>query len=108
MCLSEENRNRIEIFFTQRCGQPSPLDRHVIEASRSESRPEMPQAGNDHAHHRQSDVGPRLIEDERLETACSGNPHAGIDVVFDIVALLAWIIAFIHRLRAGRTEKWLI
>ena len=68
---------RIEIALRHRPVEPSELDRNIVEPAGREAAIEVPQARNDHPHHRNLDVGTGLVEDEEVEALALAEVHAG-------------------------------
>src|SRR5215813_11721967 len=68
---------RIELVFRQRFVAQSELDRNIVKPAGREPAIEMSQSGNDHSDDRNADVGPRLIEDEEIESLALGEIDAG-------------------------------
>src|SRR5436305_10321951 len=58
---------RVELVLRDRPVAPSKLDRGIVEPAGREAAIEMPQPRNDHAHDRDLDIGPGLIEHEEIE-----------------------------------------
>src|SRR5665647_17404 len=69
---------RSEFVFLQRPVQQPEFDRNIVKPARSEAAIEMSQAGNDDPDDRHLDVGPALIEHEKIEARSPGDVDAGI------------------------------
>src|SRR5690242_14560571 len=66
-------------FALLRRSFPQPeLDGNIIKPAGPEAAIEVTQPGNDHAHNRHLDIGPRLIEHEEIEPRAPGDIDAGI------------------------------
>src|SRR4051794_21939188 len=80
-------KKRSEIAFWQRLIQPSQLYRNVIKPARCKPAIEVPWSRHDHPDYRNSDVGPCLIENEKVETRARGDLDAGVYLRTRIVEL---------------------
>src|SRR5580704_7542003 len=66
---------RIELALRHSLIKPPELDGYVVEPARRESPIEMPQPRHDDAGDRRADIGPRLIEGEKVEPFALGQVH---------------------------------
>src|ERR1700739_3837836 len=97
--------NGIEFILRERPVSQSELDRNIIKAAWREAAIEMPQSRNDHSHHRDIDVGARLIERQEIEACLLGRAHAGAHLVAGTeTAKLRSRTELNHRLVAWRQE----
>ena len=77
---------RIELGFRYRPLAQTEIERHVVEAARSETAIEMPQSRNDHPDDRNLDVGAGLVEDEEIEPMTLDELYAGQHLLAPIEA----------------------
>ncbi len=78
-------KKRREFAFRQRLISQSEFHRNIVKPARCEAAIEMPQSRNDHSDDGDLDVGPRLIEDEEIETCAPGDIDAGQHLVARVV-----------------------
>src|ERR1700733_7124580 len=69
--------HRIDFALQHRPVAPSELHRYVVESAGSKTAIEMPQSRDDHAHHRDFDVGTRLIKHQKIKPLALGELDAG-------------------------------
>ena len=60
---------RIQFLFLQRTIDPAHAHGDVEQAAGREAGPRRSESGQDDLDHRQTDLGPRLVEDEDVEAA---------------------------------------
>src|SRR5262245_34113247 len=68
--------NGIELVLRQRPVSQSELYRNIVKPARREAAIEMPHSRNDHSHHRDANVGARLIEHKEIKALLLGDAHA--------------------------------
>jgi hypothetical protein len=68
----------IELGFRQRPLSQSELDRDVVESAGRETAILVPQPGDDNPNHWNTNIRPRLIKDEKIESMALGERHAGM------------------------------
>jgi hypothetical protein len=76
--------NGIEFTLRQRPLSQSELYWNVIKPAAHEAAIEMPEARNDHAHHRDADVGTRLIKHKEIEALLPDDVHAGAYLLMQV------------------------
>src|SRR5665213_457547 len=78
-------KKRRQFGFRQRPVAQSEFYLNVVKPARTEAAVEMPQSRNDHSHNGNLDVGPGLVEDQKIETGAPRNIDAGEHLVAGIV-----------------------
>src|SRR5215470_7796557 len=72
----QEQWNGVELDLVERMRLPAELDRDIVQPARGEAGPEVAQAGDDHLGREQAEIGPGLIDGQRLEAGpCSEADH---------------------------------
>lgn len=71
----------IELGFRQRPLSQSELDRDIVESARRETAMLVAQPGGDNPDHWNTNIRPRLVKDEKIESMALGERHAGMHLL---------------------------
>ena len=77
---SRVGQKRREFMFWQRPLQHAQPHWNVIKPSMREAAVEMPQPRNNYPDHRNGDIGPGLVENQKIEPSLARDLDAGIDL----------------------------
>ena len=71
----------IELGFRQRPLSQSELDRDIVEPARRETAILVAQPGGDNPDHWNTNIRPRLVKDEKIESMALGERHTGMHLL---------------------------